>query len=161
MRLGHVAVKVFPGGNESIENFKINFQDLERVMKLAKIRVKHWKSMEIPNRKEIGSIWAEFHWRQSSTLFVQCAKLSIMIKNFKKWREVMASNFFNLVLKKFRKKKFNVWEPCIQWYAIFGRPGSTSICCSRKCVKSNFADCFCSWQRLLQVALMFCVCFAI
>jgi len=28
--------------------------------------------MEILNRKEIRSTWAESHWRQSSSLFMQC-----------------------------------------------------------------------------------------
>jgi len=28
--------------------------------------------MEILNRKTIWSIWAEFYWRQSTLLFVQC-----------------------------------------------------------------------------------------
>jgi len=28
--------------------------------------------MEILNRKEISSIWAEFCWRQSTSLFMQC-----------------------------------------------------------------------------------------
>jgi len=30
---------------------------------------------------------------------MQCEKLSFMIKNFEKWREVMILNFFNLLLK--------------------------------------------------------------
>jgi len=49
----------------------VSIKDLEEVLKLAKICVKYWKSMEIPNGKEIRSIWAEFHWRQSNTLFMQ------------------------------------------------------------------------------------------
>jgi len=36
-------------------------------------------------------------------IVVQCAKLSFMIKNFEKWREVMVLNFSNLVLKKYGK----------------------------------------------------------
>ena len=47
---------------------------------------------------------------------MQCAKLSFMIKNLEKWREVMVLNFFNLVLKRYEKVwKIifkNVWEPC-------------------------------------------------
>jgi len=38
--------------------------------------------MEILNRKEIRSIWAEFCWRRSTSLFMQCmqcVKLSFMI----------------------------------------------------------------------------------
>jgi len=37
---------------------------------------------------------------------MQYAKLSLMIKSFKKWREVMVLNFFNLVLKKYGKLFF-------------------------------------------------------
>jgi len=32
-------------------DFKIGFQDLEKVLKLAKICVKYWKTMEIQNWK--------------------------------------------------------------------------------------------------------------
>jgi len=32
---------------------------------------------------------------------MQCVKLSFMIKNFEKLREVMVLNFFNLVLKRY------------------------------------------------------------
>jgi len=53
-------------------DFKIGFQDLEKVLKLAKICVKYWKTMEIQNWKEIWSIWAEFYWRQGTSLFMQC-----------------------------------------------------------------------------------------
>jgi len=31
--------------------------------------------MEILNWKEIRSIWAEFYWRQSSSLFMQCCAM--------------------------------------------------------------------------------------
>jgi len=42
------------------------------------------------------------------------AKLSFMIRSFKKWREVMVVSFFNSVLKKVLKMNFeNVWEPCL------------------------------------------------
>ena len=34
---------------------------------------------------------------------MQCVKLSFIIKNLKKLREVMVLNFFNLVLKKYGK----------------------------------------------------------
>jgi len=64
----------FPRGFRSIEkvlNFKIVFQDLEKILNLAKMCKKYWKSMEILNGKEI-SIWAEFYWRQSFSLFMQC-----------------------------------------------------------------------------------------
>jgi len=46
----------FPRGFESIEkvlNFKIGFQDLEKVWKLAEICMKYCKSWEILNGKEI------------------------------------------------------------------------------------------------------------
>jgi len=59
----------FPRGIESIEkvlNFKIGFQDLEKVLSLAKMYARYWKSMEILNRKEILNILAEFYWRQST-----------------------------------------------------------------------------------------------
>jgi len=49
----------------------------------------------------------------------QCVKLSFMIKNFEKWREVVVLKFFNLVLKKYGKwylkfafSKIMKWEPC-------------------------------------------------
>jgi len=45
----------FPHGIESIEkvlNFKISFQDLEKVLNLAKMPFRYWKSMEIPNGKD-------------------------------------------------------------------------------------------------------------
>ena len=38
---------------------------------------------------------------------VQCVKLSFMIKNFDKWREVMVLNFLNLVLKRYGKSMEN------------------------------------------------------
>jgi len=41
-----------PQGMERIEkvlNCEIGFQDLEKVLNLAKIYIKYWKSMEIPN----------------------------------------------------------------------------------------------------------------
>ena len=53
-------------------NFKIGFEDLEKVLELVKICIKYWKSMEILNGKGIWSIWAEFYWRQSILLFMQC-----------------------------------------------------------------------------------------
>jgi len=37
---------------------------------------------------------------------MQCAKMSFMIKNFEKWREIMVLNFFDLVLKKYGKLFF-------------------------------------------------------
>jgi len=40
----------FPRGIESIEkvlNFKIGFQDLEKVWNLVKMYIRYWKSMEI------------------------------------------------------------------------------------------------------------------
>ena len=46
---------------------------------------------------------------------MQCVKLSFMIKNFIKWREVMVLNCLNLVLKRYWKSMennfFYVWEP--------------------------------------------------
>ena len=44
----HVVLKVW--------GFKIRFQDLEKVLNLAKIYIKYCKSMEILNEKEIRSI---------------------------------------------------------------------------------------------------------
>ena len=35
---------------------------------------------------------------------MQCVKLSFMIKNVEKWREVMVLNFLNLVVKRYRKR---------------------------------------------------------
>jgi len=45
----------FPRGIESIEkvlNFKIGFQDLEKVLNLVKMSLRYWKSIEIPNGKD-------------------------------------------------------------------------------------------------------------
>ena len=42
----------FPRGIESIEkvlNCEIGFQDLEKVLNLAKMYIKYWKSMQIRN----------------------------------------------------------------------------------------------------------------
>jgi len=61
----------FPRSIEKVLNFKIGFQDLEKVLNLAKMYIGYWKSFEIPNRKEIWSIWAEFYWSQSNSLFMQ------------------------------------------------------------------------------------------
>ena len=44
--------------------------------------------------------------KKSTSLFMQCAKLSFVIRNFKKRREVMVLNFFNLVLKKSMENDF-------------------------------------------------------
>jgi len=38
---------------------------------------------------------------------MQCVKLSFMIKNFKKWREVMVLNCLNLILKRSWKSMEN------------------------------------------------------
>jgi len=38
---------------------------------------------------------------------MQCVKLSFMIKNFEKLREVIVFNFFNLVLKRYWKSMDN------------------------------------------------------
>jgi len=37
----------------------------------------------------------------------QCVKLSFMIRNFEKWREVMVFNILNLVLKRYWKSMEN------------------------------------------------------
>jgi len=50
----------FPCSIESIEkvlNFKIGFQDLEKVLNLVKKYIRYWKNIEILNGKEIWSIW--------------------------------------------------------------------------------------------------------
>jgi len=99
----------FPRGiesNEKVLNFKIGFQDLEKVLNFAKMYIRYWKSMDLLNGKEISSIWAEFYWRQSTSFLcsvMQCVKLSFMIKNFEKCREAVVLNFLNLVLKKYGK----------------------------------------------------------
>ena len=53
---------------------EIGFQSLEKLLNLAKMYIKYWKSMEILNGKAIRSIWAGFYWRQSTSLFMQCVK---------------------------------------------------------------------------------------
>jgi len=53
---------VFPCAIERIDkvlNFKIGFQDLEKVLNLAKMSLRYWKSMEIPSRKDMRSVWVE------------------------------------------------------------------------------------------------------
>ena len=70
----------FLRGIESIEkvlNFKIGFQDLKKVLNLAKMYIRYWKSMEILNGKEIWSIWAEFYWRQKISLSQRYAMCEI------------------------------------------------------------------------------------
>ena len=44
---------------------------------------------------------------------MQCAKLSFMIKNLRKWREVMVLNFLNLVVKKYWKSTENDFLKCV------------------------------------------------
>jgi len=56
---------------EKVLDFKIGFQDHEKVLNLAKMHIRYWKGMEILNGKEISSIWAEFYWRQNTSLFMQ------------------------------------------------------------------------------------------
>ena len=41
---------------------------------------------------------------------MQCIKLSFMIKNFEKWREVMGLNIINLVLKRYWKSMKNEFK---------------------------------------------------
>jgi len=98
-------------------NFKIGFQDLEKVFNFATMYIMYWKSMEIWNYKEISSIWAEFYWRWKALHYfcsaVQCVKLSFMIKNFEKWREVMVLNLSNLVLKRYWKSMENDFLKCV------------------------------------------------
>jgi len=61
----------------------IEFQNwvsrLEKVLYLAKMYIRDWKSVAFLNGKEISSIWAELYWRQSTSLFMQCVELSFMI----------------------------------------------------------------------------------
>jgi len=42
----------FPRSVEKVLNCEIGFEDLVEVWNLAKLHIKHLKSMEIPNRKE-------------------------------------------------------------------------------------------------------------
>jgi len=37
----------FPRGIEKVLNFKIGFQDLEKVLNFAKMYIRYWKSVEI------------------------------------------------------------------------------------------------------------------
>jgi len=46
----------FPRVIEKVLNFKIGFQDLEKVLNFAKMCIRYLKSMEIFNNKEISSI---------------------------------------------------------------------------------------------------------
>ena len=108
-------------------DFKTGFQYLEKVLNLAKMCIRYWKSVEVLYGKEISSIWAEFCWRQSNSIFMQCVKSSFMIKNFEKWREVMILNLWNLVLKRFKKgtgkiiflNVFEPWVPDLDNYNFF------------------------------------------
>ena len=99
--------------------------------------------MEILIGKEITSIWAEFYWRLSTSLFMQGTQLNFMNKNLKKWKIL---NFLNLVLKKALKMygkghfvvqtmwivkgngyvlcllcfRFSIWiSPCHLWFCFF------------------------------------------
>jgi len=71
--------------------------------------IRYCKSMEILYGKEISNIWAEFVGKALHYLciVVQCVKLSFIIKNFEKWREVIALNFSNFVLKRYWKSMEN------------------------------------------------------
>jgi len=75
--------------------------------------------MEILNGKEISSIWAEFYWRQSTSLFMQYYAMCKIEFHNKEFRKMERSNGIELirfsiekVLKKYGKWFFlNVWEP--------------------------------------------------
>jgi len=104
-------IKRFAQGSHAVLkvlNFKTGCQDLEKVLRLAKRWINYWKSMEILNEEDIWRILAEFFWRQSNSLFMQCYELSFMFKNFKKLRQVVVLNFLNLVLKKYGKWFFKM-----------------------------------------------------
>ena len=45
---------------------------LEKYWIWPKRYIEYWKSMAIVNGKEISSIWAEFYWKWSTSLFIQC-----------------------------------------------------------------------------------------
>ena len=105
-------------------NFKIGFQDLEKVLNLAKMYVRYWKSMQILNGKEIRSIWTYFHWRKSSSLFMQCVKLRFMINIFEKWKKVLVLNLLNLVLKGYWKSVENNFFKCVGTLCLASLPQS-------------------------------------
>ena len=54
----HAVLKVL----KKVLNFN-DFQDLAKVLKLAKACIKYWKCKEILNGEDIWSTWAEFYWR--------------------------------------------------------------------------------------------------
>ena len=96
---------------ENVLNFKIGFQDLEKVLNLAKMYIRYWKSMAILNSKKISEE-SEQNFTEGEALHflcsvMQCVKLSFMIKDFEKWRKVMVLHFLNLVLKRYWKSMEN------------------------------------------------------
>ena len=97
-------------------NLKSGFQDLEKVLNLAKMYVRYWKSLEILNWKEIEAF--EQNLTEGKALHylcsvMQCAKLSSMIKKFERWREAMVFNFFKLVSKRYWKSMENDFWKCV------------------------------------------------
>jgi len=84
-------------------NFKISFHDFEEVLNLAKMYIRYWKSMGILNGKETSSIWAEFSWRQNTSIdyAVLCS-----VKNWVSWVRISENEekqwrwTFKLVLKR-------------------------------------------------------------
>jgi len=79
--------------------------------------IRYWKSMEILNGKEIRSIWAEFNWRQSNSLFMQHWAMCKIEFHDWQYRNMKRSNgieLFKFSVEKVWKMIFkHVWEPCL------------------------------------------------
>ena len=86
--------------------FPRSIESIKKVLILAKMYIRYWKSIEIQNGKKSEVCEQNFTERKAIHYLYrveQCAKLSFMIKNFQKWRGVMVLNFFNVVLKMYGK----------------------------------------------------------
>jgi len=123
-------------------NLKSGFQDLEKVLNLAKICIRYWKSLEIPIVKK--SEVFEQNLTEGKALHylcsvMQCAKLSSVIKKFEKWREAMVLNFLKLVSKRWKSMENDFWNCVgtlcllrdhIRFWLVF----ETSLIQSKRCL---------------------------
>ena len=101
----------FPRGIESIRNCEMGFQDLEKVLNLAKMYVKYWKGMEIPNSAICLLIQILFFTPDDSlaNVLLHCVPWIRFWKKEDKW---WYWSFFFSIEKVWKKVFENVWEPC-------------------------------------------------
>jgi len=106
-------VSELPRGIESIDKYwisKLVFKTLKKYWILPKCTLgieKVWKFY-----MEKKSQVSERNFTEGKAIrylcnVLQCVKLSFMVKNFEKWREVMVLNFSNFVLKRYWKSMEN------------------------------------------------------